>query len=132
MSNSAQLRRTSIIALIAMLMLAIVPTISKVNAAEQTMPHMVELCTAQGTKWFSDSGLGGAAATGHDEAPTSLHQHGDDCPYCSLSAAKFLMSAPQSTSATKALAPLPSLFYQAPKPPFAWAHSRSRAPPSAT
>jgi len=130
MLNLAQLRRTSFIALLSMVMLALAPTVSKVIAAERTDSNLVEICTTEGTKWLSASELGQAASAGHDQGPSSAHNHGGDCPYCNLQTTNFLSSVVQSCVATKSVALLPSLFYQAPKPLFAWAHSRSRAPPA--
>ena len=132
MFNLAQFRRTSFIALLAMVMLALAPTVSKVIAAERIDSNLVEVCTTEGTKWLSASELGQAASAGHDQGPSSLHDHGGDCPYCNLQTTKFLSSVVQSCVATKSVALLPSLFYKAPKPLFAWAQSRSRAPPSAS
>ncbi len=129
MINLAQLRRTSFIALLAMVMLAFAPTVSKVIAAERIDSNLVEVCTTEGTKWLPASELGQAALVGHDQGPSSLHDHGGDCPYCSLQTTKFLSSVVQSCATTKSVALLPPLFYHAPKPLFAWAHSRSRAPP---
>lgn len=134
MGSLAFKRRMSIIALLALLTLVLAPSINKFFGQVQGsgVSHWVEVCTTEGSKWLYKSEAGPASLPGDEGGPASSQQHGDDCPYCSLSAAKFLMSASQSSSATKALAPLPSLFYQAPKPLFAWAHSRSRAPPAAS
>jgi hypothetical protein len=132
MFNLAQLRRTSFIALLAMVILALAPTVSKVIAAERVDSNLVEVCTTEGTKWVSASEPGQAASAGHDQGPSSLHDHGGDCPYCNLQATKFLSSIVQSCATTKSVALLPPLFYQASKPLFAWAHVRSRAPPSAS
>ena len=132
MFNLAQLRRTSFIALLAMVILALAPTVSKVIAAERVDSNLVEVCTTEGTKWVSASEPGQAASAGHDQGPSLLHDHGGDCPYCNLQATKFLSSVVQSCATTKSVALLPPLFYQASKPLFAWAHVRSRAPPSAS
>lgn len=132
MFNLAQLRRTSFIALLAMVILALAPTVSKVIAAERVDSNLVEVCTTEGTKWVSASEPGQAASAGHDQGPSSLHDYGGDCPYCNLQATKFLSSVVQSCATTKSVALLPPLFYQASKPLFAWAHVRSRAPPSAS
>ena len=130
MLDLAQLRRTTFIALIAMLMLALAPTVSKVIAAERATSNVVEVCTTEGTKWLPASELGQTASDGHDQGSSSLH--GSDCPYCSLQTAKFVATGAQSSATTPMVSLLPPLFYQAPKPLFAWAHSRSRAPPSAS
>jgi len=132
MFTLAQLRRTSFIALLAMVMLALAPTVSKVIAAERVDSNLVEVCTTEGIKWLSASEFGQVGSAGHDQVPSSPHDHGGDCPYCNLQTTKFLSSAVQSCVATKSVALLPPLFYQAPKPLFAWAHPRSRAPPSAS
>ena len=132
MFNLAQLRRTSFIAQLAMVILALAPTVSKVIAAERVDSNLVEVCTTEGTKWVSASEPGQAASAGHDQGPSSLHDHGGDCPYCNLQATKFLSSVVQSCATTKSVALLPPLFYQASNPLFAWAHVRSRAPPSAS
>ena len=129
MFNLAQLRRTSFIALLAMVMLALAPTVSKVIAAERIDSNLVEVCTTEGTRWLSASELGQAASAVHDQGPSSLHDHGGDCPYCNLQTTKFLSSVVQSCTTTRSVTLLPPLFYKAPKPLFAWAHSRSRAPP---
>ena len=130
MFNLAQFRRTSFIALLAMVMLALAPTVSKVIAAERIDSNLVEVCTTAGTKGLSASELGQAASAGHDQGPSSLHDHGGDCPYCNLQTTKFLSSVVQSCTTTRSVTLLPPLFYKAPKPLFAWAHSRSRAPPA--
>ena len=129
MFTLAQLRRTSFIALLAMVTLALAPAVSKVVAAERVDSNLVEVCITEGTKWLPASELGQAALAGHDQGPSSVHDHDGDCPYCSLQTTKFLSSVIQSCTTTKSVALLPPLFYQAPKPLFAWAHSRSRAPP---
>ncbi len=129
MLNLAQLRRTSFIALLAMVMLALAPTVSKVIAAERIDSSLVEVCTTEGIKWVSVSEASEHALTGHDQGPLSAHDHGGDCPYCNLQATKFLSSVVQSCATTKSVALLPPLFYQPPKPLFAWALQPARAPP---
>ena len=129
MLDLAQLRRTSFIALLAMVMLVLAPTVSKVIAAERVDSNLVEVCTTEGAKWLSASELGQASSVGHDQVPSSLYDHGGDCPYCNLQTTKFFSSVVQSCATVKSVALLPPLLYQAPKPLFAWARSRSRAPP---
>jgi hypothetical protein len=129
MFNLAQFRRTSFIALLAMVMLTLAPTVSKVIAAERIDSSLVEVCTTEGTKWLAASELGQVALAGHDQAPSSVHDHGGDCPYCNLQATKFLSSVVQSCATVKSVALFPPLFYQAPKPLFAWALQPARAPP---
>lgn len=129
MFDLAQIRRTAFIALVAMVMVVFAPTISKVVAAERVDSNLVEVCTVEGTKWVAVAELGQVDSSAHQQEPSSLHDHGGDCPYCNLQSTKFLSVASPSFAATPVVSFLPSLFYQAPKPLFAWAHSRSRAPP---
>ena len=130
MFDLAQTRRTAFVALMAMLLLALAPTVSKLVAAELATTNVVEVCTTEGTKWLPVSELVQTPSAGHDQGSSSLH--GGDCPYCNLHTAKFLTYTVQTFSATPVVSLLPQLFYQAHKPLFAWAHSRSRAPPSAS
>jgi len=129
MFDLAQLRRISFVALFAMVMVVLAPTVSKVIAAERVDSNLVEVCTTEGTKWVAVAELGQGDSSAHQQDPPSLHEHGGDCAYCSLQTTKFLSVSSQSFATTSAVSPLPSLFYQASKPLFAWAHSRSRAPP---
>ena len=129
MFHLTQLRRISFVALFAMVMVVLAPTVSKVIAAERVDSNLVEVCTTEGTKWVAVAELGQGDSSAHQQDPPSLHEHGGDCAYCSLQTTKFLSVSSQSFATTSAVSPLPSLFYQASKPLFAWAHSRSRAPP---
>ncbi len=129
MLSLMQIRRTAFIALVAMVMVVFAPTISKVVAAERVDSNLVEVCTVEGTKWVSVSEIQQNGSAGQQHEPASAHDHGGDCPYCNLQTTKFLSVASQSFATAPVVSLLPSHFYQAPKPLFAWAHSRSRAPP---
>lgn len=117
------------IAALAIAMSALAPAVSKVIAAERIDSSLVEVCTTEGTKWLTASELGQVALAGHDQAPSSAHDHGGDCPYCNLQATKFLSSVVQSCATVKSVELFPPLLYQAPKPLFAWALQPARAPP---
>jgi len=129
MFDLAQIRRISFVALVAMVMVVFAPTISKVVAAERVSSNLVEVCTVEGMKWVSISEIQQASSVGQQHEPVGAHDHGGDCPYCSLQTTKFLSVASQSFATAPVVSLLPPLFYQAPKPLFAWAHSRPRAPP---
>ena len=129
MFHLTQLRRISFVALFAMVMVVLAPTVSKVIAAERVDSNPVEVCTTEGTKWVAVAELGQGDSSAHQQGPPSLHEHDGDCSYCSLQTTKFLSVSSQSIATTSVVSLLPPLFYQAPKPLFAWAHSRSRAPP---
>ena len=127
--NSRKNRIVHWIAALAVAMSSLAPTVSKVIAAERIDSSLVEVCTTEGTKWLTASELGQVALAGHDQAPSSAHDHGGDCPYCNLQATKFLSSVVQSCATVKSVELFPPLLYQAPKPLFAWALQPARAPP---
>ncbi len=129
MFNLAQVRRTAFVALVAMVMVVFAPTVSKVVAAERVGANLVEVCTVEGMKWISVSEIQQASSVGQQHEPASAHDHGGDCPYCSLQTTKFLSVASQSFATAPVVSLLPPLFYKTSKPLFAWAHARSRAPP---
>jgi hypothetical protein len=132
MFDLAQIRRTAVVALLAMVMVVFAPTISKVVASERVGSDLVEVCTVEGMKWVSVSEIQQASSVGQQHEPVGAHDHGGDCPYCSLQTTKFLSVASQSFATAPVVSLLPPLFYQASKPRFAWAHSRARAPPLPT
>ena len=127
--NSRKNRFVHWIAALAVAMSSLAPAVSKVIAAERIDSSLVEVCTTEGTKWLTASELGQVALAGHDQAPSSAHDHGGDCPYCNLQATKFLSSVVQSCATVKSVELFPPLLYQAPKPLFAWALQPARAPP---
>jgi hypothetical protein len=129
MFHLAQLRRISFVALLAMVMVVFAPTISKVVASERVGSDLVEVCTVEGMKWVSISEIQQASSASQQHEPASAHDHGGDCPYCSLQTTKFLSVASQSFATAPLVSLLPPLFYKTSKPLFAWAHARSRAPP---
>jgi acid phosphatase class B len=129
MFDLAQIRRISAVAFLAMVMAVFAPTVSRIVAAEPTGYNMVEVCTAEGMKWVSVSEIQQVSSTGQQHEPVGAHDHGGDCPYCSLQTTKFLSVASQSFATTSVVSLLPPLFYKASKPLFGWAHARSRAPP---
>jgi hypothetical protein len=129
MFDLAQIRRTAVVALLAMVMVVFAPTISKVVASERVGSDLVEVCTVEGMKWVSVSEIQQASSVGQQHEPVGAHDHGGDCPYCSLQTTKYLGVASQSFATTSVVSLLPPLFYQASKPLFAWAQARSRAPP---
>jgi hypothetical protein len=129
MFHLAQLRRISFVALLAMVMVVFAPTISKVVASERVGSDLVEVCTVEGMKWVSISEIQQASSASQQHEPASAHDHSGDCPYCSLQTTKFLSGASQYFATAPVVSLLPPLYYKAPKPLFAWAHARSRAPP---
>ena len=76
------LRAFSRLALLAMVVLALMPTLSRLWAASQGPGAWVEICTAQGMRWVAadEAGTSGPGTPAAPAAPAV----GDHCPYCSL------------------------------------------------
>ena len=77
------------LALIAVLLMALSPAISRwvASSTTQLLPGLVELCTVQGLKLVDVSGFGGDAA----KSPAPDHAMQADCAYCPLLAGTALL-----------------------------------------
>jgi len=134
MFNLAQLRLFSSVALVVMLLAGFAPSVSKFLAAERGQLRFgtLEVCTSEGIKLIPAPELladrrSQESASG--QSPIDAHPHEGDCPFCGNQITKFFISA-QVQRPRSNLALRPAAFCdQLPKPLFAWAHSRSRAPP---
>ncbi|MBL8315367.1 MAG: DUF2946 domain-containing protein [Rubrivivax sp.] len=118
-------------ALVAMLALAMLPTVSRAMASAQgDGGGWVEVCTAQGMVRMALEGTADDLPHG-PASPGSASGHLDHCPYCSLSAhAVGLPPAPPPALGLSAGAGhLPPLFLLAPRTLFAWSSAQPRAPP---
>ncbi|WP_151638601.1 MULTISPECIES: DUF2946 domain-containing protein [Noviherbaspirillum] len=120
---------TAWMALLAILLVALAPSISHAFAAKSpSSPKTVEICTASGVKQVSvpyEGTLKPFSTVKHD-------QHFEDCPFCRIHS-DTPGPVPATVSAilnTVASFPRPFLFYQAPRPLFTWAPAQSRAPPT--
>ena len=79
------------LALIAVLLMALSPVISRwiASSSTQWLPGLVELCTVQGLKLVEVSGFGGDPA----KSPPPGHAMQADCAYCPLLAGAALLLA---------------------------------------
>ena len=79
------------LALIAVLLMALSPVISRwiASSSTQWLPGLVELCTVQGLKLVDVSGFGGDPA----KSPPPGHAMQADCAYCPLLADAALLLA---------------------------------------
>jgi hypothetical protein len=113
------------IALLAMLMAALFPSISHTMRAGAA-GAWVEVCTALGAKWVAAD----SSTTTDDPAPTTAHGS-QDCPYCSLQAHSPALPPASAIGlpATALQFAVPRLFFLAPRTPHAWAAAQARAPP---
>ena len=103
------------LALIAVLMMALSPAVSRwiASSSTQWLPGLVELCTVQGLKLVDVSGFGGDPA----KSPPPGHAMQADCAYCPLLAgAALLLLAGQCVASTGSIAA--SVFFVIPGPGF--------------
>lgn len=124
------LHRVTWLALVAVLALALMPTLSHALAfARGDAVAWTEVCTPQGIKVVAlDSAEDPTPAT-----PVSTGQHLEHCPFCKLGSDDALALPPAPLALAEPLPPgpfLPPLFLQAPRTLHAWAAAQPRAPPA--
>jgi len=107
-------------AVLGILMSALAPTLSQAMAVAQTGQGIsVEICTVSGQKMVQ-------FIADDSESKTLDQKH---CPYCTLQPAFQIELNTQLDFAQDQEQLFPILFYQSPKPLFAWLTLPSRAPP---
>ncbi len=121
MINSCKNRLIHWVAILAILMSALAPAISQaVSIANSGHGFSMEICSTDGVKTIQ------VMQDDQDQAKAS-----EPCPYC---LAHVAYAIPLNTSLVFAtpnnLSSYPYLFYQSPKPLFAWVRLPSRAPPA--
>lgn len=114
------------VALVAMMALALVPTISRAMAYANGGSGWAEICTPQGMQWVSADGE--RSSTPPDGTPPQV----DHCHFCQLAS---MGAAPLPASAPTLALPLagvepPRLFLQAACTLHAWRTAQPRGPPS--
>ncbi len=116
-------RRLAWLALLAMLAMAVFPTVSHALAAARGDSAWLEVCTAQGVRMVE--------AGDNNSAPADAGAHQQNCPYCAQGAAALGM--PPTPSAAFVLpevgVAMPALFLHAPRTAHAWCSAQPRAPP---
>jgi hypothetical protein len=119
----AQRRFTTWIAVLAILLASLAPSLSHALASA-TGTNWIEVCTTQGSKWIA------AGEDGSERAPASAHVL-EHCPYCSLHAPGLaLPPANDATLLPSRLAhEVPLAFLAAPRTLHAWVSAQPRAPP---
>ena len=117
-------RLISWLALLAVVMAALAPTMSRALGREAAAAW-VEVCTAQGSRWVALDGQGdaGSSDAGHP---------GEHCPYCSLHVP--VLGTPPADAPVLVLPALvhavPTAFLAAPRTLHAWVVAQPRAPPA--
>jgi len=115
---------TSWIAVLAILMTALAPTVSQAWAAKLD-PMLVQVCSVMGTKWVHTDGQPDESSP----VPDSTH-FTDHCPYCSLHTSALLVPAMVWATACASVGQVvPTAFLLAPRTLHAWASAQPRAPP---
>lgn len=119
---------TAWIATVAILMAALMPSISHAVLAGSHQPAWAEVCSMDGMKMVQV----GTAETPVSSIPGKLALHAEHCPFCSLHAGALGMPPVHefTVPAATLVAGPPALFYQSPAPQFIWSAAQSRAPPS--
>ncbi|MBI1891215.1 MAG: DUF2946 domain-containing protein [Burkholderiales bacterium] len=114
------------VACCAILLATLAPSISHALAAGGKSGIWSEICSINGAKLVK---LSGDNAPSSPAGKTDGMQH---CPFCVThgGSSDFIPTTSFSLPAVTPIAVFPSLFYQAPRPPFVWASAQSRAPPA--
>jgi Protein of unknown function (DUF2946) len=121
-----QLQPITWLALLAMLALALLPTLSHALAAKNGSTAWAEVCTPQGMRVVAvDPGVGDPAA------PVSAVGHLEHCPYCAqlAGAAGLPPAAPGVWGLLSGADALPALCFQAPRKLSWWVAGQPRGPP---
>jgi hypothetical protein len=126
--NRLTRRFTAWIACLAILAAALAPSISHALAAANSAGSFSnEICSTTDLKLVK---------TANEQDPASPSPAGegmsfDHCPFCFTHAGSFGLPPVSSVTlpVVSGLFPLPSLYYQSPRPLFVWATAQSRAPP---
>lgn len=116
---------TAWLAILAMLMLSLAPSISSALDNERDASGFWgEICTSVGSKFVRNDQNADPAK------PVGKHLNLEHCAYCAMHADHALPPAPASAVAlTLPVSSAPKLFYLAPTPLFAWSAAQPRAPP---
>ena len=123
MSNLIKRKFIHLIAILAVLTGSLAPSISQaISVVKNGQGLAVEVCTTTGVKMT-------VVIADQDSAETKkVNEH---CPYCVMHGAYALpVNSQLSFAQPEAHQLYPQLFYQSPKPLFAWVSLPSRAPPS--
>jgi hypothetical protein len=114
------------IAIIAVLMSSVAPTVSQaVSLAQHGQGISIEVCTTTGVKMTQV--IDASVVSDADE----LAQASGHCPLCVVHGSYVLPLNHELSFAKPVNSNIyPQLFYQSPKPLFAWVALPSRAPPS--
>ncbi len=127
MEMSAKLHRLwARIALFAVLLAALAPTISHaVAASSDAKTPWVQVCDGMNVKWVQ------VDAEGKPISPSQAASHFDHCPFCLNHGGEIgvLQNSLPLFALRIERESFPDRFYQSPRPLFIWATAQPRAPP---
>lgn len=121
------------IACFAMLAAAFAPSISHMLAAMKSRDvSWLEICTVDGAKLIKVAAHVSPASSSSSSSSSEKALHLEDCPFCSTHAGSVGLPSAEIIAfpLLRGADLMPSLFYQAARPLFAWAAPQSRAPPA--
>lgn len=118
------------LAMLAMLLGALAPTVAQAVVAAQGGPGWVQVCSASGMVWVQADAIDGdnnaVADVGKSMADASRH-----CPWCNLHGAVGLPPAAVHTPLLAPNAEPPPEPFRSALPALPWPAAQSRAPPTA-
>ena len=124
------------IAIVAMMVSALAPAISRAMGPDESGRYLIDVCSAAGTHQISLTAEE-AAFYGELAIPAGDGEGGDatmldHCPYCSASfnLAMLPPAGAQMVFAVIGSQIAPKLFFVSPRPLFAWSPAHPRAPPA--
>ena len=123
-----QRRFAAWLAIVALLLGALAPTIAQARTTGGERAGWLEICTTTGMAWVkADSGEVAQQRDGGQPTDAGVSPH---CPWCTLHGASGLPPAAATTLVPGRLAEGPPSFYRVPLVDTVWLTARSRAPPS--
>lgn len=128
-TKDARKRAISGMAVLAVLMAALAPSVSEALASWRgsAVAYLGEICTAQESRRVTGDSSRGAGGHGDRSVPF------EHCPFCPTHAGSF--GLPPSSSIAIPIVNgdrlAPSLYFRSPRPLFNWATAQPRAPPLA-
>ncbi len=122
-----QRRFTAWVALLALVLGALAPTVAQAALAGQDRADWLQICSVSGMVWVQVD-----AGPQVDPLPTPMGDASQHCPWCTLhGGAAGLPAAHAMPPLAPRLTGLPPAFYTAPLTATVWAPPPSRAPPLA-
>ena len=121
-------RITTWVALLALVMGALAPTVTQAMVAAGDRSDWLEVCSVSGMVWVkADTG---EVAQQQPDGSAPLGEAGQHCPWCTLHGGVAGLPTPQAQlPLPPRLTDLPPAFYRAPLSATVWAPAQSRAPP---